>query len=535
MKSQVQTVHSLVTDLHKQQQQGLLTEADTKKRAADLVRNLRFDEDNYFWIDTTEGVNVVLLGRITEGKNRFGDMDTSGKPFIQEIIKNGMQAGGGFTDYSFPKPNQKESLPKRSYSLLFQPYNWVIGTGSWVDDIDKLVADKATANNKNLNESLAYSVGIGFLGLLLTAAIALYLGGKIARPVTEVATSVQEIATGNLAVNDLTVNSRDEIGQLATSFNAMKQHLRELIHQASESASQVAAASEELTATADQAAVASSQVADSISEVAAGTDKQVKSVNAAANIVERMSSNIQEISGKISHVAELSIKTATAATTGKDAVESAISQMDTIERSVSGSAEVVTKLGERSKEIGQIVDTISGIAGQTNLLALNAAIEAARAGEAGRGFAVVAEEVRKLAEQSEEAAKQISSLIGEIQSDTTKAVISMQAGTQEVKHGTKVVVDAAEAFSNINTMVNSVSDQANEVAASVRQLTTDSQTIVGEVRAIEKISRDTSAETQTVSAATEEQSASLQQIAAASQSLAQMAEQLQTAVHRFHV
>jgi len=209
--------------------------------------------------------------------------------------------------------------------------------------------------------------------------------------------------------------------------------------------------------------------------------------------------------------------------------------MVSIEQSVSSSAEVVTKLGERSKEIGQIVVTISGIAGQTNLLALNAAIEAARAGEQGRGFAVVAEEVRKLAEQSQEAAKQIANLISEIQSETDNAVVAMNEGAREVKVGADVVNNAGKAFKEIVSLISEVSTQIREISAAIQQMASGSQQIVAAVRDIDRISKDAAGQTQTVSAATEEQSASMEEIAAASQALAKMAEDLQSAVRKFRV
>lgn len=535
VKSQVEAAHSLIADIHKRQQQGLLSEADAKKLAADMVRSMRFEGENYFWIDTVEGINVVYLGLEAEGKTRRDAVDPLGKKFIQEIIKNGMQPGGGYTDYSFAKPGETNPLPKRSYSLGFQPYQWVIGTGNWVDDIDQMVAAKTLDNSRTLRTTLIYSVTIGLLGLLISAIIAVVIGGKIANPVTKIASSAEEIAQGNLSGADPVISSQDEIGMLAKSFALMKQQLRELIRQVDHSASQVAASSEELNATAEQAAMAANQVAESIGEVAAGAEKQVKSVDEAAGVINHMSEEIKEIADKVQNVAGLSDKTAAIAGTGKIAVESAMLQMSNIEKSTAESVNVVAKLGERSREIGQIVDAITGIAGQTNLLALNAAIEAARAGEAGRGFAVVAEEVRKLAEEAEDAAKRISALVREIQADTASAVSVMDAGTQEVKRGAQVVAGAAETFTQINEMVNVVSSQAKEVSAATQRLTVNSTQIVNEVDAIEQISRDTAAETETVSAATEQQSASLEEIAGASQSLAHLAEQLQTALQHFKV
>jgi len=258
-------------------------------------------------------------------------------------------------------------------------------------------------------------------------------------------------------------------------------------------------------------------------------------VNESSAIVEQMSAGIHQIAANANVVADVSGQAANTARSGETAVISAVDQMNNIERTVISSAEVVAKLGERSNEIGQIVDTISGIAGQTNLLALNAAIEAARAGEQGRGFAVVAEEVRKLAEQSQDAAKQIAGLISEIQGDTDKAVVAMSEGTREVKVGTDAVAVAGKAFNEIVQLIDQVSGQVRDISAAIQQMAGGSEKIVESVRDIDKISKETAGQAQTMSAATQEQSAAMEEIAASSQSLANMALQLQTAIDKFKV
>jgi methyl-accepting chemotaxis protein len=209
--------------------------------------------------------------------------------------------------------------------------------------------------------------------------------------------------------------------------------------------------------------------------------------------------------------------------------------MSKIEESVSGSAQIVAKLGDSSKQIGEIIDTIAGIASQTNLLALNAAIEAARAGEQGKGFAVVAEEVRKLAEGSEQAARQIATIISQIQEDTEGAVVAMNQGTKEVAAGANVVQSAGATFNDIANQLGGVSGQIKEITAAIHELAQGSQQIVASVRDIDQVSKQTAEQTETVSAATEEQAAAMGEIASSSQSLAKLAEDLQHSISRFRV
>lgn len=535
IKLEVETAYSLVQEIYTQQQKGLLTEEEAKKQAATLIRDLRFDDGNYFWIDTAEGVNVVLLGREVEGKSRIDLVDSKGKKFIREIITNGMQPGGGYTDFWFPKPNEKEDLPKRGYALLFKPYNWVIGTGNWVDHIENNVLAKTQANQRKLIFDVSIAVLIGIIGLSIAAGIALYISRKISAPVVEVVDGVRQIAAGNLGIADLNVKSKDEVGVLSNSVNEMKLSLRNLIREIADSSSQVAAASQELTATSEQTAQLSTKVAESSTEVTRGAENQVQAISHASGAVEQMSDSINHITSKVINVAEVSEKTAAAAENGEQAVNSAIRQMSNIEKTVTNSAEVVLKLGTRSQEIGQIIDTIAGIAEQTNLLALNAAIEAARAGEQGRGFAVVAEEVRKLAEQSHEATEQIADMIREIQTDTSEAVSAMESGTKEVKVGADLVSSAEKAFHEITTMVEQVSQQVNEVSTAAQQITQGNHEIVASIQQVEKIARNTASETETVSAATQEQTASVEEIASASQSLAQLAEKMQISLAKFQI
>jgi methyl-accepting chemotaxis protein len=456
-------------------------------------------------------------------------MDASGKRFTESPLNNPaikqtvLTEGKTFVGLSM--------VEGREYAVAYGPLIGANGktiglifTGTPVSLIERII-----------NELTFRNVGVSVGVLLLVMLVAIILTRRLLKPLQLILGKIQEVSSGKLNAAMLNLNSKDEIGQLAAAINSMIANLRRLIGQVSSSAEQVARSAEELSASAGQSAEAATQVATTIVEVANGTEKQVAAVQDASSIVDRLFSGIEQIAANTGVMTQTAANAAQASKAGGQMATQAIQQIMNIEQTVTSSAQVVEKLGERSKEIGQIIVTISGIAAQTNLLALNAAIEAARAGEQGRGFAVVAEEVRKLAEQSEEAAQQIAKLIGEIQADTDKAVLAMGSGTNEVKTGTAVVTAAGRSFTDISVLVDEVSKQVTAISTAIKAMTSDSKQIVTSVREIDQVGKSNVGHTQTVSAATEEQSASMQEIVDASHALAKMADEMQRVVAGFKV
>ena len=371
-----------------------------------------------------------------------------------------------------------------------------------------------------------------FLEAVLAGVIIFFLARRITKPLERLANIAGVVASGNLSVT-IETRTQDEVGQLAESMRRMIASLSLLIRKVTLTTEQVAASSQQLAATSKQSSQASHQVADNVAEMARGAEVQLKAVDESSALISHMSDRLRHIGTNVQGASGTCQKTSQAAMDGHTALYTAIRQMQIIENTVVQSSGVVARLGEKSKEIGQIVDAISSIAGQTNLLALNAAIEAARAGEHGRGFAVVADEVRKLAEQSQASAEQIAQLIRDIQVETDKAVTAMDQGTREVKTGGELAESAGQAFTQITSLIEQVATQVELMAADITNMERSSEQVVAAVERIHGISREAVTQTHSVSAATEEQSAAINDVASSSQALAQLADDLQHAVAQF--
>lgn len=394
-----------------------------------------------------------------------------------------------------------------------------------------------TKNKNNFAKAMQIFIGIILFAAVLTTFLGWMIITRIAQRMSDVIQYLGELTKGNFA-NDVPQDSildKSEFGTLSKAVDAMSKNMKSLIRQLSQTSEQLAASSQEMTASAEQSATVSNHIATAITQVASGAENQLSLVYGTIEIVKQMSRETQHVAENVSAVSTSAEQTAKTANEGEQAVERAINQMRVIDQKTNATVAVIGELEEKSKQIGQIVEVISTIAGQTNLLALNAAIEAARAGEQGRGFAVVADEVRKLAEQSQTAARQIGGLISEVQQKTDNAVLFMNDGKTEVNIGTEVVNGAGESFREIITMIRGISEQIQGISTAVQEVTSGSEYILVSVEEIDTESKNVAQQTGTVSTATEQQAVSMGEIAAASQVLSKMAEELQGVIQQFKV
>ncbi|PSL42597.1 methyl-accepting chemotaxis protein [Salsuginibacillus halophilus] len=398
--------------------------------------------------------------------------------------------------------------------------------------------DMAAVTEETLAESSATIVFVSAVSagaVMLSILAGVFISNRIARPIRVLSQSAVNMAEGDLTGEKQHLKSKDEIHDLNEAFEAMKENLRGMISRISAGAESVAASSEEMKSSAEETSNATNQITESIQEVAGGADRQKQRTSEAKATAQEINDGMGQIAETVEHVSEASVNAGENAANGVKVIDDTVAQMETIDARTEAISNKVNSLSEQSEQIDQIISLIGNIAEQTNLLALNAAIEAARAGEHGKGFAVVADEVRKLAEQSNASAQEISTLISEIQGGIQASVEMTEEGRAAVQSGMNHVGEARTEFSSIKSAVQDVTGQIQQVAAAVEEMSAGTGTLNQTIETTAEEASSTSSYAENVAASAEEQMASMEEVSSAAESLSSMAEELEQEVSQFKV
>ncbi|MBR1806030.1 MAG: cache domain-containing protein [Selenomonadaceae bacterium] len=494
---------------------GVLYKGETKMEGADqIVDSLSQICEGKVTIFNGD-VRVSTTVKDASGKRQVG---TKGSPLVTQVV---IAKGKPFLG--------KALVVGEEHYAAYQPLNDATGK-----TIGMLFVGVSMHEMDSVTNDFILTTIIGVIAVVLVCIfLSNYFIGQMIEKLDSVVKSMHQVAEGNLRIPDLNVVTDDEIGALANSLNNMKFKLKHLLTRILEYSARVAASSKDLNEGTQQTHDSINSVVQSMSVLAHGTAEQEQTIVALEEKINDMFEKMDSLSETALQMQEVANDSTANAAEGKKRVDAAIAMMKKIEEQVNSSAKVVGELGKRSDEIGQIVETISGIAGQTNLLALNAAIEAARAGEQGRGFAVVAEEVRKLAEQSAEAATNIANLIATIQADTESAVEAIDQGYHGVKEGTQAVVETGEAFAGIEEQSNRLTANVEKSLADIAAVYMSNGEITTAVGRVREIANKSSENAVSVNAVTQEQTASMQEVAHASQKLTELAHEMHDEVNTF--
>ena len=473
----VQSAYTLVNHFYKMEKSGQLSQADAQSAAISAVSELRYGEDDYFWInDMAPKMVVHPLKPSLNGKDLSKTIDPNGVALFNEAVKTVKTGGEGFIEYAWEKPGHEEPVKKISYVQGFAPWGWVIGSGIYIDDVHQIFFQSA------INFG-----AIALVFLLIASVVAGLISNQLTRQISNLNSTMHSVRqSGNLTLRT-EPKGKDEIATMGQSFN----HLLERFHETLGHVTQT-------VSTLDKTASEMGAVTVQTSE---GMQRQCTESEQLATAMEEMASTAHEVA-RSAATAETSARTASEyAENGQGIVSNTISSINNLSTSIDQAANVIDELGEDANNIGTVLDVIRGIADQTNLLALNAAIEAARAGEQGRGFAVVADEVRSLAQRTQESTEEIQVMIERLQSRAQNAVSSMETGRSQVGNSVIQAKEAGESLDMITSAVTQIRDMNIQIANAAEEQTAVADEMSANITAISQVAMETAEGSQVIRSA----------------------------------
>ena len=481
IKDQVGVVISLLSEINDQYKAGVFESIDEAKTvAAEEVRQMRYGDSGYFWVDTSNGTNVVLLGGDSEGTNRMETTDGNGYQMVKEIIRVAVEEGGGYVDYVYPKEGETESSPKRSYSEYFEPFDWVVGTGNYTDYIDDEIAAREDELAKYVTTRMTALIGACLGLLLIVGVLVTMIALDIIHSVRNISASINVIAGGDFVqkVPKKLVNRKDDFGNLAKTLEGMRHSLRGLLAQVKNESVNIDHVVESIDANVFTLNSEIEDVSATTQELAASTEETAASADQINSMTQQIDDAAREIATRAQNGATEAEDIHKRASQSKmNAVENR-QKMEQMLAEIRSSLQKALEDAKVVEKIGILADSILNITGQTNLLALNASIEAARAGDAGRGFAVVAEEIRVLAEQSQEAVaniqavtENVSSAVGNLAKDSNRLLDYVD---QDVVENFALFEQMADDYNadatKVNELVSDFSATSEELLASINSI-----------------------------------------------------------------
>lgn len=482
----VESTHGLLEHFYQLEQNGQLSREQAQAQALAAVSKIRYGRNDYFWVNDLQPVMLMHpMNPALDGQNLSGFKDPDGNPIFNEFARIAKNQGAGFYNYRWPMPGAKDPVQKISYVQLFKPWGWVLGTGVYVDDI------QAEFRSVTLKSTVVRTIIIAIMTLLVLGIMR-----SITRPLREVADALQNIASGEGDLTQqLTYQGNDEIGELSKSFNTFTDKLRNIIIDLQQTAGVLQQSSSELDKAARNSLDSSERQLQETEQIATSMNEVTYSVQEVAKNAEQAASEVSEASLQVA--------------AGQQSIHNSLQQTDLLSATIAEAVSVMEALAAESTQIGTVLEVINSIAEQTNLLALNAAIEAARAGEQGRGFAVVADEVRLLAQRTQQSTGEVQHMIDSLQKNSRAAVQVIQQSSETSARTVEQANIANASLEQITLALTALSDLNASIASSTLQQSHVAEEINQNINRVAGLATNSTAAAQQASSS----SADLEQLA----------------------
>ena len=500
--SETQSAISMVQMEYDKYKNGEMTEEQAKKRAAEDIRYFRYrdDQSGYFWIDDLD-YNLVMHPILTdqEGTNRKDLEDKKGNMIIQMIRKSCTSSRkGGFNEFYFTKADGKTVAPKLAYSQLFEPWGWMLSTGNYTDDMSKEMAS-TEKSLKAMNDQMVIGMIILMIACIVVSAIVSFkVGKKTVAPLQKIQKFADRMAKGDLR-QSIEVASKNEFGDTGRELNAAQHNMESMISKASASCASLEKSIEEFSNNFGSMTDAITNVSKAVNDIAENNTEQAKATSDAANGIETLSGSIDDSTANVKSLDQNASDMMDLSKQSADTLNALIEKNETTMKDIETMSDQTQQTSDSVAKIADAANLISEIASQTNLLSLNASIEAARAGEAGRGFAVVAEEIGNLANQSDESAKTINSIVGELVDNSAKQVEIMKRMQSVSQEQVTAFTETKDIFVKLRQSLQSCGDSARNISDSIHTMSDERDRIKGNIESLNDAATDNAASTEETS------------------------------------